>query len=281
MEYKHSPIQIFFITAILYIFFLSGIYPEKMNNDKLTLISGYKPEVIAHRGAWKKNGHPQNSLASLRNAIEMKAGGSEFDVRITVDDSLVINHDPDYNRMAIVKTPYSVLVQFRLPNGEKLPTLREYITEGIRNNNTTKLICELKSSGAGKERNIYMTERSVQLARELNALNCISWISFDYDIVKRLSELLPEAEVFYLNGDLPPLELKKASIKGAGYNYSVFRKKPEWIDEAKKEGILLNVWTVNNESDMDFFISKGFDYITTDEPELLMEKLKEYSREKR
>jgi len=279
MKYKHFPVEIFLFTVIPVIFLSSEIYPEKMNSNISTLITGCNQKVIAHRGAWKKNGNPQNSIASLRNAIELKADGSEFDVRITADDSLVINHDAEYNRMKIEKTPYSILVQFRLPNGEKLPTLREYITEGTRNNNTTKLICELKSSEAGKEKNIYMAERSVQLAKELNALNFITWISFDFDIVKRISELLPEAEVFYLNGDLAPSELKKASIKGAGYNYSVFKKKPEWIDEAKKEGILLNVWTVNNESDMDFFISECFDYITTDEPELLMEKLKKYRQE--
>ena len=49
--------------------------------------------VIAHRGAWKKNGLPQNSIASLRQAIALEWGGSEFDVRMTADDSLIINHD--------------------------------------------------------------------------------------------------------------------------------------------------------------------------------------------
>lgn len=198
-----------------------------------------------------------------------------------LDDSLVINHDREYNKMVIEKTPYTTLVKYRLSNGEKLPTLREYIAEGLKNNSTTKLICELKSAEAGRERNIYMAEKSIMLAKELNALNYITWISFDYDIVKRISELLPEAEVFYLNGDISPIELKKASIKGAGYNYSVFRKRSEWIEEAKKEGILLNVWTVNNEDDMDFFISKCFDYITSDEPEILMQKIKEYRQSKR
>ncbi|MGQ9621329.1 MAG: glycerophosphodiester phosphodiesterase [Bacteroidales bacterium] len=230
-------------------------------------------KIIAHRGAWKKNRHPQNSLASLRNAIELKVEGSEFDVRITADDSLVINHDSTYNGLVIEKTPYSQLVQFRLSNGEKLPALREYISEGIRENYSTKLVCELKSSGK-KERNIYMAERSVEVAREINATEHISWISFDYNIIKRISELEPDAEVFYLKGDMPPASLKSAGIKGAGYNLSVFRKKPEWIDEAKKSGVLLNVWTVNNADEMEWFISRCFDYITTDEPELLIESIK-------
>jgi len=279
MKYKYFHVAYLFFTTILLIFLSSEIPVGNMNN-KSDSINKCGLKVIAHRGAWKKNGHPQNSIASLRNAIELKVDGSEFDVRITSDDSLVINHDREYNKMVIEKTPYTTLVKYRLSNGEKLPTLREYIAEGLKNNSTTKLICELKSAEAGRERNIYMAEKSIMLAKELNALNYITWISFDYDIVKRISELLPGAEVFYLNGDISPIELKKASIKGAGYNYSVFRKRPEWIEEAKKEGILLNVWTVNNEDDMDFFISKCFDYITSDEPEILMQKIKEYRQSK-
>lgn len=33
-------------------------------------------QVIAHRGAWKNTGHPQNSLASFRAAAEMGCHGS-------------------------------------------------------------------------------------------------------------------------------------------------------------------------------------------------------------
>ena len=53
--------------------------------------------VIAHRGAWKTKNLPENSIASLKNAIALKCAGSEFDVRMTADDSLVIHHDPMYN----------------------------------------------------------------------------------------------------------------------------------------------------------------------------------------
>ena len=81
--------------------------------------------VIAHRGAWKKHNLPENSIASLRQAIALKCYGSEFDIRMTADDSLIINHDTTYNNLPIEKTNYAGLVIFKLANGEKLPTLRE------------------------------------------------------------------------------------------------------------------------------------------------------------
>ena len=53
-------------------------------------------KVIAHRGAWKEFNLPENSIASLEKAIELKCDGAEFDVRRTLDGVLVVNHDPVY-----------------------------------------------------------------------------------------------------------------------------------------------------------------------------------------
>ena len=57
----------------------------------LTVMSCSAPEfhdnhVIAHRGAWKETGLPQNSLASFKAAAEMGCHGSECDVWLTIDD---------------------------------------------------------------------------------------------------------------------------------------------------------------------------------------------------
>ena len=77
--------------------------------------------IVAHRGAWKKQNLPENSIASLKWAINLQCTGAEFDVRMTADDSLIINHDPQYNKQSIEKTTYNQLVKTPLSNGEKLP----------------------------------------------------------------------------------------------------------------------------------------------------------------
>ena len=51
------------------------------------------------------------------------------------------------------------------------------------------------------------------------------------------------------------------------------RAHAEWFDEARKLGLDINVWTVNDEGSMKYLIGKGVDYITTDEPELLQSLL--------
>jgi glycerophosphoryl diester phosphodiesterase len=67
--------------------------------------------VVAHRGAWKNTGHPQNSLASFRAAAEMGCHGSECDVHLTADDSLVVTHDVTYNGLEIEHAKYADLIK--------------------------------------------------------------------------------------------------------------------------------------------------------------------------
>ena len=229
--------------------------------------------VIAHRGAFKKNGHPENSIAALKEAIRLRCTGSEFDVRMTKDDSLIINHDPHYNQLEIEKTNYSVLAAARLPNGEKLPTLHEYLETGLSGNSTTRLVLEIKPS-ATKERGQQIAERVVKMVTEMNATAMTVYISFDYEILKRILQLTPAAPTQYLNGDRSPEQLKADGIIGADYHFSVFRTNPAWIPAARKNGIVLNAWTVNSEEEMKWLLENKFDFITTNEPELLLSILK-------
>lgn len=241
-------------------------------------ISFHNNPVIAHRGAWKKNNLPENSIASLKHAIELKCAGSEFDVRMTADDSLVVNHDPHFNNLEIEKTNYADLSTFKLSNGEKLPTLKEYILAGIENNNGTRLVCEIKPSEISKDRGINIAAKTVRLIEQLKAQDMVVFISFDYTILKKIKELNPKASTQYLEDDKPYEQLKKDGISGADYHYSSFKDHPGKIKEAQKNNITLNAWTVNNAADMDWLILNGFDFITTNEPELLFERIKHFSK---
>lgn len=231
--------------------------------------------VIAHRGAWKKHNLPQNSIAALKQAINLQCAGSEFDVRMTSDDSLVINHDPKYNELEIEKTTYQELIKTKLANGESLPTLRQYLHAGMELNNSTWLVCEIKPSEMSKERGLLVATHVVKLVNELLASNYIVYISFDYSILKKILEIDPKAHTQYLEGDKSPDQLKADGISGADFHYSVYQEHPDWIELAKKKGITLNAWTVNDSLLIDMFLKYKFDFITTNEPELVLEKIKQ------
>lgn len=232
-----------------------------------------KTGIVAHRGAFKKNKLPENSIASLKEAIRLKCQGSEFDIRITADDSLVIIHDPVHAGTKVEETNFNELVSHKLSNGETLPTLREYLQAGMYQIET-KLVLEIKPSGVSKQRSLLTAEKSVALVKELGIEEKALYISFDYDVIKKIISLKPDATVQYLNGDKSPIQLKAEGVNGIDYNLAVFRKNPSWIESAKENKIKLNAWTVNNANDMDWLLNHGFDYITTDEPELLAERIR-------
>lgn len=231
--------------------------------------------VVAHRGAFKSGGLPENSIAALREAIRLGCTGSEFDIWLTADDSLVVNHDPVYHKLDIEKTAYKELRRLLLPNGEPLPLLRNYLATGMTGNRQTRLVLEIKPSRLGKERAAKLAEAVFAMVRSVGAEQYVSYISFDLEVLKQIIRLDGSAETQYLNGELSPAELKALRISGVDYHYSVFRRNPSWIQEAKRHGLRLNAWTVNDPAEMDWLLDQGFDYVTTNEPELLLSKWKQ------
>ena len=230
--------------------------------------------VVAHRGAWKKLNLPQNSIASLKQAIALQCVGSEFDVRMTSDNVLIVTHDADYNGLEIEKSTYIELSKFKLSNGEKLPTLKEYLIAGMQKNTTTGLVCEIKPSKI-EGRNLIITEAVFKVVKKLKAQKYIlSYISFSYEILKKIQELDYNAKTQYLDGSKAPEILKKDNITGLDYLVYKLKKNPEWIESAKKNGVLLNTWVADKPEDIDWFLANEFNYITTDEPELVFERVR-------
>jgi len=229
--------------------------------------------IIAHRGAWKTNNLPENSLASLNQAVALHCHGSEFDIHMTADGVPVVNHDHDFYRMDIEKSTYEQLLAKKHPNGESIPTLKEYLIAGM-NQKETKLILEIKTSRISPERSIELTDKVYALVKELNAQKWAEYICFSWEVGKRLHELDKKAKIAYLEGDKTPAEAKAAGYTGLDYHYSIYKKHPEWIAEAHKLGLTVNAWTVNDRTEMQRLIDQHVDYITTNEPELLFEVLK-------
>jgi glycerophosphoryl diester phosphodiesterase len=115
----------------------------------------------------------------------------------------------------------------------------------------------------------------VKTVNEMGAQPWVFYISFNYEALKKIKQLLPSSTVAYLSGNVSPEQLKQDGITGLDYIHNVFKKDTAMIENARKLGLSLNVWTVNSPDDMDLFMSYDFDYITTDEPELLLNKKKE------
>lgn len=233
--------------------------------------------IIAHRGAWKNTKTPENSIASLQAAIDQKLWGSEFDVHLTKDDVLVVNHDHDFYGLEIEELTYQELLTKKHPNGEPIPTVEEYLKAGLKQKGT-KLVYELKTSRVSKERTQKAVALSLEIVKDLNAEKMVEFIAFDWDACLKFRELDKNVKIHYLNGDKTPTEVAAAKLTGVDYHVNIFKKNPTWIKEFKDQKLKTNAWTVNKEEDMRYLIDQNIDYITTDEPELLSTVLKQGKR---
>jgi glycerophosphoryl diester phosphodiesterase len=230
-------------------------------------------KVIAHRGAWKNTGQTENSIGALEHAIKLGCEGSEFDVHMSADSLPVINHDPLIKEVSIAKSNASDLLTMRLSNGETLPTLENYLKAGMVQNKT-KLILEIKPSELGSASSIALARRVVALVESMKAQAWVDYISFDYEVCKEVMRRAPYAKASYLKGEKTPAELAADHFYGLDYHYNVFQKNPGWIAEAKAKNLTVNVWTVNDRALMQELLKQGVDFITTNEPELLLTLVK-------
>ena len=137
--------------------------------------------------------------------------------------------------------------------------------------NTTHPIIEIKDSQKGLERTLQLTDSVVNIVHRMKMQGDVEYISFNYEVLKRIRELDPTAKTLYLWEGKKQLEdLINDRISGIDYSYYAYRQDKDLVAKAKKAGLLTNVWTVNNAEDLLLYYQQDVDYITTDEPELLL-----------
>lgn len=229
--------------------------------------------AVAHRGYWTCEGSAQNSLTSLQKAYEAGCWGSELDIWLTADGELVVNHDAHtLDGLVIEKTDSKQLLKSKLKNGETLPSLEAYLDAG-KSLAPMVLVLELKTQST-PERNAELARKVVELVKAKKMEERVEYIAFSNLVGTELIRLAPEARVAYLNGDKTPAELNELGYTGLDYAVGVLKKNDRWIDEAHKLGLTVNVWTVNKAEDLQYFIDHKADFITTNEPVLLLDMLK-------
>ncbi len=221
-------------------------------------------KVIAHRGYWKCEGSAQNSIAALMKAADANVYGAEFDVQMSRDKEIVVNHDATIAGKLIADTDYAELKELRLKNGETLSTLDAYLNVG-KQLPDLRLVLEIKPHRTAEEEN-EATDIIVRKVKEMNLESQVDYISFSLNICERLVALTPDSEISYLKGDLTPQAVQEKGIDGIDYSYKKVTENPTWIEEAQTLGIKVNVWTVNTPERIQELIDKKVDYITTDHP---------------
>ncbi|MDD4141198.1 MAG: glycerophosphodiester phosphodiesterase family protein [Bacteroidales bacterium] len=256
------------IAAILLLFPTGG-----MGGDKVV------PQIIAHRGYWKAAEGAKNSITALEKAGEFQEKydiyGSEFDVNMTADSQLVVCHGPKAGTIsAVQKATFDEVRQQKLENGEAVPTLDEYLEAA--KDLPIQLILEVKTHSSIQIEKVVVA-KVVEAVKAHGLEKKIDFISFSINICDEIRRLLPEATIFYLNGDLSPKQIVEHNLSGISYSFSVLDSNARWISQAQKLGLKVNVWTVNDPKKMTKMVTYDVNYITTDDPELCHTQIDTYN----
>ena len=236
---------------------------------------GGKTAIVAHRGFWncEDAGFSENSIASLAAAQKAGFWGSEFDVQMTSDGVVIVNHNDNIKGLRIATHTWDELKGFLLPNGERRPTLDEYLAQG-KKCPKTMLVLEFKSQPTPEKEDIMVEKVFAALkAHGLYKPNRVAFISFSRHICEKVAAQAPQFVNQYLNGELSPARLAALGINGWDYMDLVVNRRADWVDAAHDLGMTTNVWTVNKEKEMRKFASEGVDAITTNFPLIAREVL--------
>lgn len=221
------------------------------------------PGVVAHRGHHRAEGSAQNSIRSLVKADSIGAAACEFDVWISADSVLYVNHNADINGVVIETSTSEAIDICRLRNGEAVPRLNAFLdtaaTLGI------DLVLEVKPH-KGADRENLAVDSIVEMVKAKGLEPRTSYISFSRNACRRLAALTDNHVAFLSAATVD--ELREMGCDGADFNIKVFREHPEWIDALHAAGMTVNIWTVDAPDDIQWCIDHGADLITTNEPEL-------------
>lgn len=229
-----------------------------------------QPKVVAHRGYWDTPGSAQNSIRALVKADSIGCYGSEFDVWLTADKQLVVNHDDHINGHVIETSDAATITSQKLPNGENVPTLEQYLDAALKLK--TMLVLEIKPHKDAAHETLAV-KMAVAMVDKKGLSDRTVYITFSKNACLQLVKAT-HRPVFYLTGTDPD-QLKKMGVAGADFHIDEFRKNhPDWLKRLRDLGMEINVWTVNDRDGLQWCIDHHVDYITTNAPVLTEELIR-------
>lgn len=241
--------------------------------------------VIAHRGASAYA--PENTLSSLKLAVEQGAQAVEIDVQLTKDGKLVVIHDWKVDRTTngegyIHELDFDYIRSLDCGSwfsdefkGERVPTLKE-VFEVIPE--TMMLNIEIKEIERGRSGFEKMVLDEIY---EAGRLDSVIISTFHHGIIKRLHEMEPKLKLALLTSS-EILNLNKYlddnGLKSYSYHPEVNLITKDTIKELEERDIKTYVWTVNTLVDFKWLASIGVHGVITNYPDVMLEEIKKLNK---
>jgi glycerophosphoryl diester phosphodiesterase len=256
-----------------------------------------RPLVFAHRGG--AGLAPENTWPAFERSHALGVDGFELDVRLSRDGEVMVIHDPDLGRTTNAQGRVSALSVDELSRvdagfhfsaakdskddafpfrgrGVRIPKLRDLLT-AFRDE---LFIIELKGNG----NDALLAQRALDVVRETGAVDRVCFGGFSWRMLNELRRLDPTACTSACREEgrwalyaswlhIAPRWAKYQAFQAPEMAGNTRVVSPRFVKLAHDAGLLVQVWTVNEEADMRRLIEWGVDGLITDRPDLARQVL--------
>ncbi|MEC9282512.1 MAG: glycerophosphodiester phosphodiesterase family protein [Bdellovibrionota bacterium] len=222
-------------------------------------------KCVAHRALGY--GGLENSLEAISQNVDQESWGLEIDIRHTRDGKTLVYHDTRLNRLVrgdqcpkkskVSRLNFNEIIEnCELANREKIPSLREALERLSFGN--TKLFLEIKDNKITHQDYLDIFEFFSNRPEQ------IYFISFHKEVLEKiyqdsqLNAFLSKTKILLLKSNGNRLNLDRL--------HGIDTKKigNKQVKKYQADGKLVGVYTKNHRSEIEEFIEKGVDFITTD-----------------
>lgn len=225
--------------------------------------------MVAHRGDYAHC--PDNTLRSLIAAAESGASATEFDVYMTIDGHLVLNHDKttslwdkklDCTKSTRAELEALVCTDPRATAEDRMTFYDEVMAYFAANHTNMIFTVEIKDQRPA------VVDRLVEVTREYGMLDRTLFISMGDNVTRYAYETYGVAIQDNLSTSYPTLAetcLDLAALPTSYYcQWSSFN--PKLAQGLRHRGIKCSPWTTGSASDNDLHYARGVDEFTTNVP---------------
>lgn len=218
--------------------------------------------VIAHRGASAYE--PENTLRSVKKAIELGADMVEVDVRASKDGFIVVVHDEKVDRTTNGKGFVQDMTLHELKlldagHGESIPTLQEVIqlVKGKAN-----LVIELKTCGTEK--------RVVNIVKEMEFEKNVLITSFHHTILRKVKDSNQGIKTGIIISCRPvkPAQLALDARADAIFPKHIYADQ-SMVEEAHESGLMIFPWPIDSPEITRKLVKLEVDGIVTNKPDIV------------
>lgn len=221
-------------------------------------------KILAHRGDTEAG--PDNSIPAIRGLARLDVDGLEFDVRVTADGVALATHDPTIGGLTFEAITLEQVRRLQGPDVDEFSRIATLAEVGELLDDGLTVNLELKSEGIGPE--------LVQSIRTMDSRFDLLVSSFDARPLVSIKREVEGVRTGLITSvpiadPLAPLEAAGADALSAHWHLV----DEALVDELRRRGFPLYVWTVNDPEAMTRMAGLGAAAIISDRPRLALDVL--------